>query len=169
MSEEEIPMAKTARGSGILRKGPIIALLFFLWIFMLHLSPSFYYAFPMGIDLATWRLAGMGVFVVIIAAEAYTLTKASGSSQEMEDEESPKTKKKVLEYPPKITGVIYADTYIPINEGVDLKMRTMLARACALCEKEEECWEKSGAGLDKKDFEANMECKEGLRELGVPI
>jgi len=73
----------------------------------------------------------------------------------------------LVEYPPQITGGVYADTLIPVGRGAILKLRTIIARACLFCDKQVECWPKSRRHISKEDFMFNTECKGGLRRLGV--
>jgi len=73
----------------------------------------------------------------------------------------------VIDYPPQITGGIYSDTLVPVGRGTILKLRTIIARSCILCDKKVECWPRSRRTITKEDFMANTECKGGLRRLGV--
>jgi hypothetical protein len=73
----------------------------------------------------------------------------------------------IVEYPPQITGGIYSDSLIPVGKGKILKLRTIIARSCLICDKQVECWPKSRRLVSKEDFKSNIECKGGLRRLGV--
>jgi len=73
----------------------------------------------------------------------------------------------VVDYPPQITGGVYSDTLIPVGSGRILKLRTIIARSCIICDKQVECWPKARRSVSKEDFKANIECKGGLRRLGV--
>ncbi len=73
----------------------------------------------------------------------------------------------IVEYPPQITGGIYSDTLIPVGKGKLLKLRTIIARSCLICDKQIECWPKTRRVVSKEDFRSNIECKGGLRRLGV--
>jgi hypothetical protein len=73
----------------------------------------------------------------------------------------------LVEYPPQITGGVYADTLIPVGGGTIVKIRSIIARACLFCDKQVECWPKSRRHISKEDFKFNTECKGGLRRLGV--
>jgi hypothetical protein len=73
----------------------------------------------------------------------------------------------IVEYPPQITGGIYSDTLIPVGRGNILKLRTIIARSCIICDKQVECWPKVRRLISKEDFKSNIECKGGLRRLGV--
>jgi len=73
----------------------------------------------------------------------------------------------IIEYPPQITGGIYSDTLLPVGKGKLLKLRTIIARSCLICDKQVECWPKSRRVVSKEDFKSNIECKGGLRRLGV--
>jgi len=170
MAEDEVITAQVAESHAIAAYGPLVSIVVLVWVFFLHVSPSFYYTFPMGISLGLWRIIAIAVLAIVLGAEAYHFYSMSvgPSEEEAVDGEGP-VKKKTLEYPPKITGVIYADTYIPLGEAEDIKVRTMLARTCALCDKSEECWDKVKGKMEEEDFLSNMECKEGLRELGASI
>jgi hypothetical protein len=73
----------------------------------------------------------------------------------------------IVEYPPQITGGIYSDTLIPVGGHKILKLRTIIARSCLICDKQVECWPKVRRVISKEDFKTNIECKGGLRRLGV--
>ena len=73
----------------------------------------------------------------------------------------------IVEYPPQITGGIYSDSLTPIGKGKILKLRTIIARSCLICDKQVECWPKARRVVSKEDFKSNIECKGGLRRLGV--
>jgi hypothetical protein len=73
----------------------------------------------------------------------------------------------IVEYPPQITGGIYSDSLIPVGKGKLLKLRTIIARSCLICDKQVECWPKARRVVSKEDFKSNIECKGGLRRLGV--
>jgi hypothetical protein len=73
----------------------------------------------------------------------------------------------IIEYPPQITGGVYSDTLIPVGSRKLLKLRTIIARSCIICDKQMECWPKARRYVSKEDFKTNIECKGGLRRLGV--
>ncbi|MCK4718047.1 MAG: hypothetical protein KAT70_05200 [Thermoplasmata archaeon] len=171
MTDTDVVVAHVEKGHTMARAGPLVAILITLWVFMLHVSPSFFHTFPFGLGLDTWRVIATVVLGLVLLMEARVVfgsAKPEKQSKKAEKEEGA-GEKVTVDYPPKITGVIYADTYMPIDGLTELKMRTMMARACPLCENEEECWEKAGKSISKEDFMANMECKEGLRELGASL
>ncbi|MBM4249819.1 MAG: hypothetical protein FJ149_10405 [Euryarchaeota archaeon] len=70
--------------------------------------------------------------------------------------------REVFEYPPKVSGGIYADSHIPLGEGRFLKLRTQIARSCLLCDEQQTCWEIVRTGVEQEIFASNIDCKEGL-------
>jgi hypothetical protein len=71
-------------------------------------------------------------------------------------------KPEVVEYPEKISGGIYADSHVPIGDGKFLKLRSMIARSCLLCDEQNRCWDIIRSDIDEADFKSNTDCKEGL-------
>ena len=71
--------------------------------------------------------------------------------------------REVFEYPPKVSGGIYADSHIPIGEGRFLKLRTMIARSCLLCDEQGRCWDIVRTDVEQEFFRSNIDCKEGLK------
>ncbi len=71
-------------------------------------------------------------------------------------------RKEVLEYPPKVSGGIYADSHIPLGGGRHLKLRTLIARSCLLCDEQDRCWDIVRHDVDQDFFRTNIDCKEGL-------
>ena len=168
MAEDNIASVKTVKEYKIKWLAPLLAFLFMAWVMLLHVSPDFYHTFPFPFSLSVWRLGAIIFLLVLLVAELVAYASV-GRSHITEEEILSASKKEVaqVEYPAKIFGVIYADTYIPLEDDEELKLRTMLARACSLCEKEEECWEKHSGILAREDFNSNLECVKGLRELGT--
>jgi hypothetical protein len=70
--------------------------------------------------------------------------------------------KEVFEYPPKKSGGIYADSQIPLGGGRYLKLRTLVARSCLLCDEQDRCWDIIRHEVDRDFFRTNIDCKEGL-------
>lgn len=167
MAEDAVVVTDARNEYNILRAAPVISIAVFAWVFLLHLSPDFYHTFPSPLDLSMWRIISVIVLLAMVGLEARSFSGAVGAPDETAMEAQTKKKKAQVDYPPKISGVIYADTYVPIDGETDVKVRTMLARACKLCDKEAECWGKVGSKISSADFNANMECKEGLREMGA--
>jgi len=71
--------------------------------------------------------------------------------------------KEVFEYPPKVSGGIYADSHLSIGEGRFLKLRTMIARSCLLCDEQGKCWDIVRTDVEQEFFASNIDCKEGLK------
>ncbi len=71
--------------------------------------------------------------------------------------------REVFEYPPKVSGGIYADSHIPVGEGRFLKLRTLIARSCLLCDEQGRCWDIVRTDVDQDFFTSNIDCKEGLK------
>ncbi len=70
---------------------------------------------------------------------------------------------RVIEYPPKKSGMVYGDTMIPVGKYMKLKIRTSLVMSCLLCDTQEFCFdEASEAGMSREEFLANVDCREGL-------
>jgi hypothetical protein len=73
---------------------------------------------------------------------------------------------RLIEYPKKQLGEVYHDSFIRIEEGLVLNLRTKLGRVCGNCEELPECRKRVEGRLPDDVFEVNFECKEGLkREL----
>jgi len=73
---------------------------------------------------------------------------------------------RLIEYPKKQLGEVYHDSFIRIEEGLVLNLRTKLGRVCGNCEELPECRKRVVGRLPDDVFEVNFECKEGLkREL----
>jgi hypothetical protein len=73
---------------------------------------------------------------------------------------------RLIEYPKKQLGEVYHDTFIRIEEGLVLNLRTKLGKVCGNCEELPECRKRVEGRLPDDVFEVNFECKEGLkREL----
>ncbi len=149
--------------------GIIIGVIVFGWVFLLHVYPSLLFIFKFGFGLQGWRLLSLIILGVVALGELGAYARAKTTTPVIEEKTAEREEKKIYEYPPKVTGVIYADTYIPIEENVFLKVRSMLARSCKICYNREECWEKAREKMSEEEFLSNMECKEGLREKGVAI
>ncbi|MDI6917393.1 MAG: hypothetical protein QMC80_06315 [Thermoplasmatales archaeon] len=64
----------------------------------------------------------------------------------------------IIPYPKEVSGAIYADTFIPLNETEILNMRTFIGRSCLLCDKQEECWENYKNTMTHDEFLSNTEC-----------
>ena len=71
--------------------------------------------------------------------------------------------REVFEYPPKVSGGIYADSHISLGDGRLLKLRTQIARACLLCDEQGKCWDIVRTDVDQDFFQSNIDCKEGLK------
>jgi hypothetical protein len=71
--------------------------------------------------------------------------------------------REVFEYPPKISGGIYADSHIPVGNGRFLKLRTLVARSCLLCDEQGKCWDIVRTDVEQDYFNSNIDCKEGLK------
>jgi len=168
MAEEAVVVTKKTFSYNPFRAAPLISTIILVWVLILHASPVFYHTFPTPLGLFHWRIIATIVLLIMLVSEAKKFSSGGDAPQDdSASEEKGKGKKKHVEYPPKISGVIYADTYVSLGAETDVKIRTMLARACPLCDKEEECWENVGSRISKDDFLSNMECKEGLREMGA--
>ena len=71
--------------------------------------------------------------------------------------------REIFEFPPKVSGGIYADSHISLGEGRFLKLRTQIARACLLCDEQGKCWDIVRTDVDQDFFQSNIDCKEGLK------
>ena len=79
---------------------------------------------------------------------------------------APEESIRLIEYPKKLLGDVYSDTFIRLEEGLVLNLRTKLGRVCGNCEELSECQRRVEGKLPAEVFEWNFECKEGLkREL----
>ena len=72
-------------------------------------------------------------------------------------------KPEVVEYPEKTSGGIYADTHVPIGGGRFLKLRTMVARSCLLCDERDNCYSLVRHSISMGDFKSNIDCKDGFK------
>jgi len=68
----------------------------------------------------------------------------------------------IVDYPEKISGGIYADTHLPIGDGRFLKLRTLIARSCLLCDEHDKCFAIVRHDMSAEGFNSNIECKQGL-------
>jgi len=68
----------------------------------------------------------------------------------------------IVEYPEKVSGGIYADTHLPIGDGKFLKLRTLIARSCLLCEEHDKCFTLVRQDMSAEGFDSNIDCKQGL-------
>ena len=68
----------------------------------------------------------------------------------------------IVEYPEKVSGGIYADTHLPIGDGRFLKLRTLIARSCLLCEEHDKCFTLVRQDMSADGFDSNIDCKQGL-------
>jgi len=71
----------------------------------------------------------------------------------------------LLAYPEKVSGGVYATTLVRVDDRRVLKLRTLLARACLLCDEQGECWSTVRSNLNFEDFRSNVDCKEGLKSF----
>jgi hypothetical protein len=71
-------------------------------------------------------------------------------------------KPRIVEYPEKVSGGIYADIHLPIGDGRFLKLRTLIARSCLLCEEHDRCFTLVRHEMDAEGFNSNIDCKQGL-------
>jgi len=72
-------------------------------------------------------------------------------------------KPEVVEYPEKTSGGIYADTHVPIGGGRFLKLRTMVARSCLLCDEQDNCYTLVRHSVSMGDFKSNIDCRDGFK------
>lgn len=66
-------------------------------------------------------------------------------------------------YPINLDGGVYGDSFIDIDGDCTLKMRSMMAKPCALCEEREICWSEYKDKMRYNYFLGNVDCKNGLR------
>ena len=71
-------------------------------------------------------------------------------------------KPEIVEYPEKVSGGIYADTHFQIGDGKYLKLRTLIARSCLLCEEHDSCFTLVRHDMSMEGFDSNIDCKQGL-------
>jgi hypothetical protein len=93
--------------------------------------------------------------------------KSSGAIQESRPQPPPKPapkegRREIVEYPEKVSGGIYADTHLPIGDGRFLKLRTLIARACLLCDEHDKCFTLVRHDMSAEGFNGNIDCKQGL-------
>lgn len=64
----------------------------------------------------------------------------------------------IIPYPKEVSGAIYADIFIPLNETEILNVRTFVGRSCLLCDKKDECWENYKNTMTHDGFLSNIDC-----------
>ena len=164
---------------------PVIGTIFFLLVLGFYVSPELYLSMGMGLSYAWWSNMAMIVLLIMLiltglvhmmrmspeATEAVTSPPETSASRVEEEtvikpEEEPVAsgEPRVVEYPQKITGAIYGDVLIKVDPLVKLKLRTLLARSCLLCDHQEKCYKEYGEYVDEDDFLANTECKRYLNK-----
>jgi hypothetical protein len=74
----------------------------------------------------------------------------------------PESNANIVEYPEKVSGGIYADTHLPLGDGRFLKLRTLIARSCLLCEEHDKCFTLVRQDMSADGFDSNIDCKQGL-------
>ncbi|MGQ9582704.1 MAG: hypothetical protein ACUVV6_04220 [Thermoplasmatota archaeon] len=70
---------------------------------------------------------------------------------------------RILGYPKKVSGEIYAITMVNVGDGRALKLRTPLGRACLLCDEQDACWSAARRDLEVDRFRSNVDCRAGLK------
>lgn len=172
-------------GGGILLF-PAIGTLFLLLVIGMYLSPNLYLSMGMGLSYSWWNNMALVVLAIMLiltglmhlmrtpqgATEATTSppdSEAPEATDEttVEPEEEPEPgigEERVVEYPQKITGAIYGDVLVRVDKGTKVKVRTLLARSCLLCDHQEKCYKEYGEYVDEDDFLANTECKRYLNK-----
>jgi hypothetical protein len=97
------------------------------------------------------------------ASAAKAATKGAAPAPKAPEPPAKSASREVFEYPPKVSGGIYADSHIPIGEGRFLKLRTIIARSCLLCDEQGKCWDIVRTDVGQEFFTSNIDCKEGLK------
>ncbi|MEM4729723.1 MAG: hypothetical protein QXH42_08220 [Thermoplasmata archaeon] len=72
---------------------------------------------------------------------------------------------KVIEYPEEVSGGIYATTLVRVDDDRVLKLRTLLARACLLCDEQGDCWSTLSGTGKADELRFNVDCREGLQSI----
>jgi hypothetical protein len=172
---------------------PILAIIDLLYYFLLSMGydlPTFglsMWAFNYG------SVGIQGALLVVLAVSHALDRRATAASddeadesevEEVEEAPAPKPKaaaapkapaprapeppakpagREVYEYPPKVSGGIYADSHIPFGDGRFLKLRTLIARSCLLCDEQGRCWDIVRTDVEQEFFRSNIDCKDGLK------
>jgi hypothetical protein len=97
------------------------------------------------------------------AAGAIASKDAPAAKVPAEESLKQEGKREVVEYPEKTSGGIYADTHVPIGGGRFLKLRTMVARSCLLCDEQDNCYSLVRHSFSMGDFKSNIDCKDGFK------
>jgi len=120
---------------------------------------------PLAMVVIVMIVRGPSGVTAVEAEEVYS-EPSEDAQEEPPAEEAPVTGD-VVEWPSRITGAIYGDVSIPLGNGDALKLRTLLARSCLLCDNQGKCWEEWRDSLQMDDFLANADCKQGLKRLAA--
>jgi len=153
-----------------------------LFLFYIHLKPSLYESFGAGMALQTWTtviILAMGILVFFSGMRYLSLgaeeeeaeeipTTESGQEQDSDNvvvEDVEVQRADTIEYPEKISGGIYGDVAIWIDEDKKLLVRTMLARLCRLCKEQQDCWKTIEDTASWDSFLTNIHCREGLAKM----
>ncbi len=65
-------------------------------------------------------------------------------------------------YPANLAGGVYGNSFIGIDDGSVLKMRSLMAKPCAVCEERATCWDSYKDKMRYNYFLSNVDCKAGL-------
>jgi predicted flap endonuclease-1-like 5' DNA nuclease len=68
-------------------------------------------------------------------------------------------------YPINLEGGVYGDAFVDIDDENVLKLRSMMAKPCALCEEREICWSEYKDKMRYNYFLGNVDCKNGLLRI----
>jgi hypothetical protein len=109
------------------------------------------------------RAASTAATAAAAAAAAKAAPRAAAPAPKAPEMAAKPAGREVFEYPPKVSGGIYADSHIPIGEGRFLKLRTLIARSCLLCDEQGKCWDIVRTDVEQEFFRSNIDCKEGLK------
>jgi hypothetical protein len=106
--------------------------------------------------------------VTVTAKPAPAAPAAPAPAVPLEPEEGA-GKPQIIEYPEKTSGGIYADTHIPVGGGRYLKLRTLVARSCILCDEQDRCFNIVRHNVSAEGFKSNIDCREGLKIEGSRV
>ncbi len=162
----------------------ILSLILLIWLFAIHVDPEIYEVYGAGIALGSWIVLSIILFILFILILGFSLISLPSHETPRDDDkkdDSEVTMKaetgvasapapmpngpqdNIVDYPDKVSGVVYGDTFVPVGDGDTVKLRTMLVRSCMICDHQDACWDKVKGKMKRTKFLRNIDCKQGLK------
>lgn len=114
-----------------------------------------------GVEDVRTEISGEDVEPAVKGVDIEAMETVEPLSEESEitaDQEPIPENYNIIPYPKEVSGAIYSDTFISLDEKNVLNMRTFIGRSCLLCDKQDECWEKYKNIISHGEFLSNAEC-----------